>query len=76
MSKATQIEYSAGQNRKETQKRRKKKSLLSKIETQAKKEGIWVTTEEAESKTSKVNNMKKKTNNKKSNTFPLKTSKV
>jgi len=68
MSKATQIEYSAGQNRKEE----RKNLYCQKLETRAKKEGIWVTTEEAESKTSQVNNTKKK----KSNTFPLKTSKV
>jgi hypothetical protein len=45
---------------KKHRKEERKNLYCQKLETQAKKEGIWVTTEEAESKTSQVNNTKKR----------------
>ena len=50
------------QDRIEKKHRKEERTNLycQKLETQAKKEGIWVTTEEAESKTSQVNNTKKR----------------
>jgi hypothetical protein len=45
---------------KKHRKEERKNLYCQKLETQAKKEGIWVTTKEAESKTSQVNNTKKR----------------